>query len=152
LPDLSRTEPSSRKAPSACGSSPVSSLNSRSAASMGDSSSSTNPLGIVHAPSCRLRQNGPPGWARKHSRPPELLRKRSNPALTFRRFLANFVPPDPERFFRPRAIDRLPVAWDPPTLQPGESFKKGKDDAAFRFHLLARIRANRYRGTLGAGG
>ena len=40
---------------------PVSSANSRSAASAGVSPGSTSPFGIIHAPASLLRQNGPPG-------------------------------------------------------------------------------------------
>src|SRR4051794_29731007 len=60
---------------------PVSSSNSRSAASAGASPGSTMPLGIIHAPASLPRQNGPPGLISRTCVTPPLARKRSTPAL-----------------------------------------------------------------------
>jgi len=49
---------------------PVSSSNSRLAASSGSSSGSNSPLGIDHAAPSLFAQNGPPGWTRKTSSAP----------------------------------------------------------------------------------
>src|SRR5687767_9790614 len=84
LPARWRTEPNGMNG--SFGSIPVSSWNSRRAASSGSSSGSSTPLGIVHAPASRSFQNGPPGWARKSSSPACDRRYNSRPALTFGRF------------------------------------------------------------------
>ncbi len=62
---------------------PVSSRNSRFAASMRSSLSSARPLGIDQAPASFFAQNGPPGWTSRTSIPAGRLRKRRMPALIF---------------------------------------------------------------------
>src|ERR1700730_8511808 len=61
---------------------PVSSRNSRLAASSGSSPGSNSPLGIDHAPSSLFTQNGPPGCTKNTSREPHLFRYNSRPALS----------------------------------------------------------------------
>src|SRR5687767_5883414 len=70
---------------------PVSSVNSRRAASSGSSSGSMTPFGIVHAPASRSFQNGPPGCARNSSSPFGDRRYNSSPALTLGRFAMGAV-------------------------------------------------------------
>ena len=65
------------------GSKPVSSRNSRIAVSSGSSPAWMPPLGIVHAPSCRPVQKGPPGCASNTSMRPSRRRNSSRPALSF---------------------------------------------------------------------
>src|SRR5215204_4491445 len=60
---------------------PVSSSNSRSAASAEVSPASTAPLGIIHAPASLLRQNGPPGLISRTSVRSSRSRKSRIPAL-----------------------------------------------------------------------
>lgn len=81
LPDLIVVSPKGTKS-AASSSCPVSSPNSRSAASRSSSADSTRPFGMLHAPSCLFLQNGPPGWASKTCRLPSTSRYRSTPALT----------------------------------------------------------------------
>ncbi len=64
------------------GPSPSSSANSRSAVAAGSSSPSTSPLGIDQAPSSRFLHKGPPGWTRRTSRTPSVIRCTRRPALT----------------------------------------------------------------------
>src|SRR6476469_9637594 len=59
---------------------PISSANSRRAASSAGSGSANSPLGIDHAPSSRRAQNGPPGCTSSTS--PDDLRS-NTPALRF---------------------------------------------------------------------
>src|SRR5579885_434490 len=81
LPPACFTSPSARKPPS--GVRPVSSSNSRRAASRESSSESYSPLGMDHAARSFFAQNGPPGCASKTSR--RFLRRRysNKPALRF---------------------------------------------------------------------
>ena len=65
FPLLSLTDPNVWKG--SVGSIPVSSLNSRFAASSSSSVDSVSPLGMVQAPSSFFYQKGPPGWTRKNS-------------------------------------------------------------------------------------
>ena len=72
---------SSRNGPSTV--KPVSSVNSRRAASIGSSPSSNSPFGIDQAPLSLLLQYGPPGWTRKTSSPVLPKRYSRIPALCF---------------------------------------------------------------------
>src|SRR2546428_5119879 len=60
---------------------PVSSSNSRSAASAGASPDSTIPFGIIQAPASLFFQNGPPGLISRTSAAPSRRRNRRMPAL-----------------------------------------------------------------------
>src|SRR3954453_17420376 len=60
---------------------PVSSSNSRSAASTGASPVSTMPFGIIHAPASLFFQNGPPGLISRTCAAPSRSRNRRMPAL-----------------------------------------------------------------------
>ena len=68
LPPAWRTGVSGRNGPSTLN--PVSSRNSRRAASSGVSPGSWPPLGIDQAPMSLRDQNGPPGWTSSTSSPP----------------------------------------------------------------------------------
>src|SRR5579871_1828889 len=73
--------PSSMNSPT--GTKPVSSSNSRFAASKGGSSSRYRPFGIVQAPGSFLAHNGPPGCTRNASNSESLRRYIKRPALRF---------------------------------------------------------------------
>ncbi len=83
LPPVCLTSPSAMNFPS--GTKPVSSANSRCAASNGSSLSLYSPLGIVQAPKSFYAQNGPPGWTRKTSIWSSFRRNIRIPALCFMR-------------------------------------------------------------------
>src|SRR6266702_7834510 len=75
------TVPSSIGSP-AGGSKPVSSLNSRCAATQASSSSKYSPFGMDHALSSFFAQNGPPGWTSNSSILLACLRYSTMPALS----------------------------------------------------------------------
>src|SRR5689334_21598305 len=79
FPPAWRTGVSGRNGPSTLN--PVSSRNSRRAASIGLSPGSCPPFGIDQAPRSLRDQNGPPGWTSSTSRPPARRRKSSSPEL-----------------------------------------------------------------------